>query len=83
MVLLVVVVVEAVVITVIEILQVNKEFFRSLQGILRILVPGVWSPESGYLILVAFSLIVRSMCDIWMIHNGTLIERLVFSSDFG
>ncbi|XP_069987359.1 ATP-binding cassette sub-family D member 3-like isoform X2 [Penaeus vannamei] len=61
--------------------QVNKEFFRSLQGILRILVPGVWSPESGYLILVAFSLIVRSMCDIWMIHNGTLIESSIISKD--
>ncbi|XP_037783578.1 ATP-binding cassette sub-family D member 3-like [Penaeus monodon] len=61
--------------------QVNKEFFRSLKGILRILVPGVWSPESGYLILVAFSLIVRSMCDIWMIHNGTLIESSIISKD--
>ncbi|XP_069161594.1 LOW QUALITY PROTEIN: ATP-binding cassette sub-family D member 3 [Procambarus clarkii] len=61
--------------------QVNREFFKSLRGILRILVPGFWTAESGFLILVAATLVVRSMCDIWMIHNGTLIESSIISMD--
>ncbi|KAK7022846.1 ATP-binding cassette sub- D member 3 [Halocaridina rubra] len=61
--------------------QVNKEFFKSLKGILRIIVPGFWTPESGFLFLVASSLVIRSMCDIWMIHNGTLIESAIISKD--
>ncbi|KAK8738114.1 hypothetical protein OTU49_004047 [Cherax quadricarinatus] len=61
--------------------HVNREFFKSLRGILRILVPGFWTAESGFLILVAATLVVRSMCDIWMIHNGTLIESAIISKD--
>ncbi|KAK4318731.1 hypothetical protein Pmani_010280 [Petrolisthes manimaculis] len=61
--------------------QVNREFFKSLKGILKILVPRIWSPEAGYLSLVAMTLITRSMCDIWMIHNGTLIESSIISKD--
>lgn len=60
--------------------QVNREFFKSLKGILKILVPRVFSAEAGFLTLVAMTLILRSMCDIWMIHNGTLIERWVLLS---
>ncbi|MPC33604.1 ATP-binding cassette sub-family D member 3 [Portunus trituberculatus] len=61
--------------------QVNGEFFKSLRGILNILVPGVWTREAGFLTLVAGTLITRSMCDIWMIHNGTLIEGSIISKD--
>ena len=46
-----------------------------MKSILKILVPKLWCAESGYLGLVAASLIVRSICDIWMISNGTFIER--------
>ena len=31
--------------------------------------------QTGYLIMVAASLIARTLCDVWMIHNGTVIER--------
>ena len=31
--------------------------------------------QTGYLALVAASLIARTYCDVWMIHNGTSIER--------
>ncbi|KAG0714721.1 ATP-binding cassette sub-family D member 3 [Chionoecetes opilio] len=61
--------------------QVNGEFFKSLRGILGILVPGVWTPEASFLTLVAATLVTRSMCDIWMIHNGTLIESSIISKD--
>ncbi|XP_064108948.1 ATP-binding cassette sub-family D member 3-like [Macrobrachium nipponense] len=62
--------------------QVNKEFLKSLRGILKIIVPGFWTPETSFLLLVASSLVIRSMCDIWMIHNGTLIESAIISKDF-
>lgn len=62
--------------------QVNSIFFKNLRGILGVLVPGVWTPETGYLLLVALSLITRSLCDIWMIQNGTCIESAIISNEF-
>lgn len=32
--------------------------------------------QTGYLILIAVMLIARTYCDVWMIENGTMIERL-------
>ena len=34
--------------------------------------------QGGYLLLVAGSLVARTYCDVWMIHNGTSIERSAF-----
>ncbi|XP_068202101.1 ATP-binding cassette sub-family D member 3 [Palaemon carinicauda] len=62
-------------------IQVNSEFLKSLRRILKILVPGIWTPEASFLLLVATTLVIRSMCDIWMIHNGTLIESAIISKD--
>lgn len=50
---------------------------------MKILVPGWTSPEAGYLFLVAASLVARTYCDIWMIQNGTFIERYVTMNCFG
>ncbi|XP_031550502.1 ATP-binding cassette sub-family D member 3-like [Actinia tenebrosa] len=61
---------------------VDGVFFRRLMRILKILIPGLLSPETGYLLLVACSLIVRTYCDVWMIHNGTVIERSIISGNF-
>ncbi|XP_076337062.1 ATP binding cassette subfamily D member Pmp70 [Tachypleus tridentatus] len=61
--------------------HVDAEFFRQLRKILRIIVPGFFTSEFGFLILVASSLIGRTMCDIWMIQNGTIIERAIISKD--
>lgn len=33
------------------------------------------SPQTGYLILIAAMLVARTYCDVWMIQNGTMIER--------
>lgn len=55
--------------------QVDAKFFRQLQALLRIMIPGIWSKESGFLFLVAGSLVARTLCDLWMIQNGTLVER--------
>ncbi|XP_046400594.1 ATP-binding cassette sub-family D member 3 [Ischnura elegans] len=61
--------------------HVDGEFFRQLRQLLRISIPGVFTPETGYLVLVAASLVARSLCDLWMIQNGTLIESAVIGMD--
>ena len=35
--------------------------------------------QTGYLSLIAVMLVTRTYCDVWMIQNGTMIERLVVS----
>lgn len=61
--------------------QVNGEFFRQLRQLLAIGIPGIFSVESGFLLLVAAALVVRSFCDLWMIQAGTLIESSIVSMD--
>jgi len=38
--------------------------------------------QTGYLLLIAVMLVVRTYCDIWMIQNGTVIERYLLTSYF-
>ena len=45
--------------------------------LLRIVVPGLFSPESGLLVFVATVLVLRTYADVWMIANGTSVEGLV------
>ncbi|TRY53663.1 hypothetical protein DNTS_008663 [Danionella cerebrum] len=33
--------------------------------------------KSGYLLLIAVMLMSRTYCDVWMIHNGTMIESAI------
>ncbi|KAF4522129.1 hypothetical protein B566_EDAN012591 [Ephemera danica] len=61
--------------------HVDAEFMRQLKVLCRIVVPGLLSPESGFLVLVAGSLVARSLCDLWMIHNGTMIESAIIGMD--
>lgn len=61
--------------------HVDAAFFRQLREILKIVVPGVFSTEFGFLLLVAASLIARTYCDLWMIQNGTFIESAIISMD--
>lgn len=32
-------------------------------------------PQTGFLTLIAVMLVARTYCDVWMIQNGTMIER--------
>uniref|UniRef100_A0A1B6CD70 ABC transporter domain-containing protein n=1 Tax=Clastoptera arizonana TaxID=38151 RepID=A0A1B6CD70_9HEMI len=57
--------------------HVNAEFFGQLKRILHICIKGVFTPETGFLILVAGSLVARSLCDIWMIQNHTATETAI------
>lgn len=57
--------------------HVNKLFFRQLKQLLPILIPGIWSVESGLLVLVAGALVARSISDIYMIQSATVVESTI------
>uniref|UniRef100_A0A673NFS3 ATP-binding cassette sub-family D member 3-like n=1 Tax=Sinocyclocheilus rhinocerous TaxID=307959 RepID=A0A673NFS3_9TELE len=56
---------------------VDKVFFRRICHIIKILLPQTFCKESGYLLLIAVMLMARTYCDVWMIHNGTMIESAI------
>nr|XP_057916934.1 ATP-binding cassette sub-family D member 3a [Doryrhamphus excisus] len=56
---------------------VDKLFFLRILQLLRIMVPGLFCMETGYLLLIAVMLVARTYCDVWMIQNGTLIESAI------
>ncbi|XP_059839922.1 ATP-binding cassette sub-family D member 3a [Hypanus sabinus] len=56
---------------------VDKVFFERIWRILKIIVPGMFSQESAYLLLIAVMLVARTYCDVWMIQNGTMIESAI------
>lgn len=60
---------------------VNARFFKQLNQLLKIGIPSIVSPEFGFVLLVAGSLIARSLCDLWMINVGTLIEQSIVNMD--
>ncbi|XP_020708602.2 ATP-binding cassette sub-family D member 3 [Athalia rosae] len=59
--------------------HVNAEFFKQLRHLLSIGIPGIFSMETGFLFLIAGSLVLRSLCDLWMIQVGTHIESAIVS----
>lgn len=61
--------------------QVDKQFVKQLKELFNIAVPGWASSESGFFLLIALSLVARSMCDLWLINNGTKIESAIVSMD--
>uniref|UniRef100_A0A4W4GCH2 ABC transporter domain-containing protein n=1 Tax=Electrophorus electricus TaxID=8005 RepID=A0A4W4GCH2_ELEEL len=56
---------------------VDNVFISRICRVLKILVPRVFCKESGYLVLIAVMLVARTYCDVWMIHNGTMIESAI------
>ncbi|XP_046846152.1 ATP-binding cassette sub-family D member 3-like [Xenia sp. Carnegie-2017] len=60
---------------------VDNKFFRDLFQLIKIVIPGWLTPETGLLALVAASLVTRTYCDLWMIQNTTSIERSVIGRD--
>ena len=49
--------------------------------LLKVIIPNWYSPEVAYLLLVSLSLIARTFCDVFLIHNGTLIESSIISGN--
>ncbi|XP_003742604.1 ATP-binding cassette sub-family D member 3 [Galendromus occidentalis] len=61
---------------------VDGRFLKQLGELFRIVCPGILSAEFGYMAMVALTLVGRTSCDIWMINNGTVIERAIISRNF-
>nr|CAB3219637.1 ATP-binding cassette sub-family D member 3-like [Phallusia mammillata] len=61
--------------------HIDGVFIRRIWKILKILVPGWWSKETGFIILVALTLLMRTRFDVWMIGNGTAIESSIIDRD--
>ncbi|XP_060801044.1 ATP-binding cassette sub-family D member 3 [Amyelois transitella] len=59
--------------------KVDARFWAELKLLWKIMFPGLWSKESGLMVLIAFSLISRSMCDLWLIQHTTLIEGSIIT----
>ncbi|XP_064476597.1 ATP-binding cassette sub-family D member 3-like [Ornithodoros turicata] len=62
--------------------HVDAEFLGQLRELIKVVVPGVFTKEFGYMMMVAGSLVGRTLCDIWLIKNGTVIERAIISRNF-
>ena len=60
---------------------VGSEFYKQIIRLLKICVPGWFSPEAGYLTLVAATLVARTLCDLWMININTTLERTIITRD--
>mmetsp|Transcript_18610 Transcript_18610/g.71801 ORF Transcript_18610/g.71801 Transcript_18610/m.71801 type:complete len:656 (-) Transcript_18610:60-2027(-) len=58
---------------------VDMVFLRRIARLIKILVPGPFTPEVGYIILVAVMMLTRTYCDLWMIQHTTKIERIIIS----
>lgn len=61
---------------------VDVVFFNRLWRLLKIIVPGFLTPETGYIMLVAATLVLRTYCDVWMLKNGTAIERTIIERNY-
>jgi len=61
---------------------VDMVFFKRLWGLLKILIPGVFTAEMGYVVMVAFMMLARTWCDVWMLKNGTAIESKIIARDY-
>ncbi|KAF5272212.1 hypothetical protein FQA39_LY01294 [Lamprigera yunnana] len=60
---------------------VNRKFFQQLRVLLKIGIPNWFSSEVGCMLLVALSLVGRSMCDLWTIHTFSKIESTIVTMD--
>ncbi|XP_037874940.1 ATP-binding cassette sub-family D member 3 [Bombyx mori] len=59
--------------------QVDARFLAEFKTLWKIMMPGWWTKESAFMSLIAISLISRSMCDLWLIQQTTLIEGSIIT----
>lgn len=55
--------------------------FFAFSPFLGIIIPGPWSKESAFLLLIAGSLIARSISDVWLIQTVTMVESSIIAMD--
>ncbi|RHZ28806.1 hypothetical protein DYB26_005273 [Aphanomyces astaci] len=58
---------------------INNDFLGRFMRLFRIIVPGLWTPEVAYALLVAGLLTARTTFDITILHMMTSIERAIGS----
>ncbi|RHY81354.1 hypothetical protein DYB31_012435 [Aphanomyces astaci] len=58
---------------------INNDFLERFMRLFRIIVPGLWTPEVAYALLVAGLLTARTTFDITILHMMTSIERAIGS----
>ena len=61
--------------------KLDSKFYGKLRKILGILIPKWFCPETGYLGCITGMLVIRSMCDVWTIYLGTLLESAIITHD--
>lgn len=61
---------------------VDGVFLGRLKRLLGIMIPSPLSAEAIYLMLVAITMLARTWCDVWMLRNGTSIERAIIGRDY-
>lgn len=66
-----------------ERVAVNPLFFRRLGSLLKIILPGVFTAETGFMLLVSLSLVSRTTADLWVISTSTSIERAIIGRNRG
>lgn len=66
-----------------EKIHVDKTFLKHLMRILKILIPNFFCKELGFVVLIAFMLVLRTRFDVWMIENGTAIESAIIDRNKG
>lgn len=64
-----------------ERVQVDRVFLSRFWRLLRIMVPGVFTREFFFVFLVGVCLVLRSLCDIYLLRITTKIEAIIISRD--
>lgn len=54
--------------------HVDWNFVKKIYRICKILIPSLFSAEIFYMLLIAFTLLLRTYADVWMITTSTQIE---------
>jgi ATP-binding cassette, subfamily D (ALD), member 3 len=66
-----------------ERVAVNPVFFKRIGSLLKIVLPGVLTAETGFMLLVSLSLVSRTTADLWVISTSTSIERAIIGRNKG
>ncbi|XP_003403063.1 ATP-binding cassette sub-family D member 3 [Bombus terrestris] len=61
--------------------HVNVRFFRQLYQLLKIGIPSMVSLEMAFVLLIAGTLTIRSVCDFWMINMITSVDASILRMD--
>lgn len=62
--------------------SVDLRFLWQICGIVRHILPGLFIPEVGYMLLIAAALLGRTYCDLWMIKNNTAVEASIIGRNY-